>query len=153
PLATIRRNPMTTRPLPADLILTAGSHRSPDEGMCLLEAVAYVAGEPHTDSPECASEVIASFGRSWNDALDDQQRQRLRPYIHRLVGSAGTDEQEMARSWMAYDWLIRTHTVAWLRLAGLSNHAYALAGLPEIVDQPTIDLASPVINAARDAAR
>src|SRR5690606_25645787 len=116
-------------------------------------AVAYVAGEPHTDSPKCASDVIASFGRAWNDALDDQQRQRLRPYIYRLVGSAGTAEQEMVRSWMAYDWLVRTHTVAWLRLAGLSNHADALAGLPEIVDRSTIDLALPAINAARTAAR
>jgi hypothetical protein len=56
--------------------------------MCLLEAAAYVAGEPWSDSPECVSPVLAAFGRSWNDALDDENRQMLKPFIPRLVGTA-----------------------------------------------------------------
>lgn len=31
---------------------------------CLLEAVAYVAGEPLSDSPPCVCPVLASFGRA-----------------------------------------------------------------------------------------
>ena len=43
------------------LHLDKGSHRSFEEGMCLLEAVAWVAGETHSDRPKCASPVIAAF--------------------------------------------------------------------------------------------
>ena len=51
------------RELPAGLLLANGGHKSADDGMCLMEAVAYVAGEPHSDSPACASPILASIGR------------------------------------------------------------------------------------------
>src|SRR5688500_16148045 len=55
-----------------EITLSAGAHKSPEQGMCLLEAVAYVAGEPFSDHPKCVSPVIAAFGRRWNDDLDDE---------------------------------------------------------------------------------
>ncbi len=42
-----------------------------DRDLCIMEAVAFMAGEPWSDSPACASPVIAAFLRSWNDALSD----------------------------------------------------------------------------------
>jgi len=39
---------------------------------------------------------------------------------------------ELKRSLMAADWLIRVHTPAWLRLAGLVKQAESLEQLPEI---------------------
>ena len=39
------------------LVLQKGAHRSAAEGMCIMEAVAYVAGEPFSDHPSCASPV------------------------------------------------------------------------------------------------
>ena len=133
--------------------LQAGSHNSPDEGMCVMEAAAWVAGEPFSDHPQCASKVIGAFLRSWNDTLDDAGRQTLKPYIVRLVGSAGTPEQEDRRAWMALDWLVRSYTPAWLRLSGLTDQAATLAGLPEFVAGMDVPSIRPAINAVRkDAA-
>ncbi len=41
--------------------LAAGPHAGAEAGLCALEAVAYVAGEPHSDEPACASPSIAAF--------------------------------------------------------------------------------------------
>src|SRR5579862_3687990 len=102
------------------LVLKRGSHGASSGEMCVMEAVAYVAGEPWTDSPQCASPVIAAFLRSYNDSVDDEVRQTLKPFIPRLVGTRGSDALEERRSLAAADWLVRTHTPAWLRLAGLN---------------------------------
>src|SRR5688572_3642961 len=96
---------------PATIVLKHGAHQ-PDGEMCLLEAVAYVAGEPWSDHPECVSEVLGTFGRAWNDALpDDATRTRLLgPFITRLVGTRASADVEERRAWMALDWLVRTFT-------------------------------------------
>lgn len=58
------------------LTLAEGSHPDPDAGMCVMEAVAYFAHEPHSDHPACVSPVIGAFLRRWNDDLDDDGRQK-----------------------------------------------------------------------------
>ena len=78
-----------------------------DHGACVMEAVAFLAGEKWSDHPECASPALGDFLRSWNDGSTDEQRQELKQYIPRLVGSKGTKAQESERRWMAADWLIR----------------------------------------------
>jgi hypothetical protein len=147
------------------LTLLKGSHgENSDYQMCVMEAVAYVAGEPWSDHPECACPVLTSFMVPWNDQLGDADRQRLKPYIPRLVGTRSTSEVEQRRSWMACDWLVRTFTPAWLRLAGLNEDAAALEALPELTASELVDAALPTIKkaqksaaaagaAARDAAR
>jgi len=70
--------------------LDRGGHESWEKGACVMEAVAYVAGEPFSDHPACASPVITSFLISWNDSLPDDQRQMLKPYIPRIVGTKTT---------------------------------------------------------------
>ena len=66
-------------PILDTLELKQGVHRSFDAGACAMEAVAYLAGEPHSDHPICASPVISAFMREWNDSLDDEGRQKLKP--------------------------------------------------------------------------
>jgi len=112
--------------------LKKGAH-SPDSTFCVMEAVAYVAGEKWSDNPECACPIISAFLRSWNDSLPtDAERDRLlKPLIPKLVNTRNKSLEEK-RGVMAADWLIRTHTVAWLRLAGLNAQADSLANLPEI---------------------
>ena len=43
-------------------VLKAGSHSPPNGELtaCVMEAVAYVAGEPWSDHPACASPVMVS---------------------------------------------------------------------------------------------
>ena len=138
------------------LTLASGGH-DPDSGqMCVMEAVAYMAGEPWSDMPQCASPVIAAFCRAWNDTdgpYGEAIRARLRDYIPRLVNSRGTREQEDARAWLATDWLIRVQAPAWMRLApALVPHAEVLAALPPQTSAAAVRASAAAWDAASAAA-
>ena len=122
----------------ATLKLSSGDHSKRSDGVCLLEAVAWFAGRPHTDHPPCVSGVLGSFGRAFNDAIPDDARQRLIPYIPRLVGTATDDLQlELRRAFLAADAAVRIFAPIALRAAGLTAEADKLAALSEIVDEAT----------------
>jgi len=134
------------------LVLAKGSHDDREQGVCLMEAVAWFAGQEHTDHPPCVSPVLAAFGRSWNDALPDDQRHILKPFIPLLPGTAG-DGHELARSYLAVDWLAREHAPAFLALTpALIPHADALRALSPLRDARAVQAAKPALAAARDAA-
>jgi len=134
--------------------LSYGSHKSREEGMCLMEAVAYVAGEPHTDRPQCVCPVLAAFGRAWNDALDDEARNRLlKPFIPRLIGTRSTVEVEYRRTFMATDWAVRVAAPVWLRAAGLDDEAASLEALHPLTSAGGCLSAASMIAQVRDAAR
>jgi hypothetical protein len=115
----------------ADYTLAHGTHAAPEEGRCAMEWVSHLAGEPHTDAPTCVSPVLRAVCVTLNDGLADGPRQRLRPYLARTIGTAD-DGLDPARAWAAMDWLLRTYTPVWLRLAGLPGEAAALAAGPPI---------------------
>ena len=150
---------MSGIPIPARLAeldairLDSGGHDRFKDGHCVMEVVAYVAGEPHSDRPRCTSPAIAAFLRSWNDALDDADRQMLRFLVPVVIGTATGAADELRRAWMATDWLARTFAPAWLRLAGLGEHAAALEALPELSTDELATAAMGVIEAAGSAAR
>ena len=77
---------LTTEEL-ATITLKSGSHAKREEGVCAMEAVAWLAGEPHSDAPACTSPVIASFLRRWNDILptDAERNRLLRPLLPLMV--------------------------------------------------------------------
>lgn len=134
--------------------LDRGTH-DPGASMCAMEAAAYIAGEPWSDHPECVCPVIGAFMRSWNDALPDAERSALLlPLIAKTIGTRGSDALANRRAVVATDWLIRVNTPAWLRLAGLTEQADALAKLPEITDFAKMPGLMPTLKAVRkDAAR
>ena len=130
------------------------------DDLCVMQWVARFAHEDEssrpTDHPECTSQVLAAFAIAFNDGVDDETRQRLIPFIPRLVGTAGDPEADAARVWLATDWLVRTFTPRWLRKAGLGAEADALEALPELTTAELARSAQPIIDAARakaDAAR
>jgi len=135
----------------ASVQLQIGSHEAnAEQAMCVMEAVAYVAGEPWSDEPQCACPVITAFMVSWNDNLSDADRTLLlAPLIPLLVGTRSTPAIEQRRATMAADWLIRTHTPAWLRLAQLDSQAAALEALPEITDFAKCPSVVGTLNAVR----
>ncbi len=68
--------------------LVGGSIGDPGEGrMCLMSLVAFLAGEPHSDSPGCASPVIQAFAVALNDHMPRAARQRLKPFAPRIIGT------------------------------------------------------------------
>ena len=72
--------------------LKHGGHKGPSDGACVMEAVAFVAGEKWSDHPECVSPVIGAFLRSWNDSLPtDADRDRLlKPLIPKIIDTRST---------------------------------------------------------------
>ena len=51
------------------ITLDTGGHSDFEAGVCVMEAVAWVAGEPHSDHPQCASPVMTAFLTRWNDRM------------------------------------------------------------------------------------
>jgi hypothetical protein len=128
----------------------AGAHDTRDDGMCVMEAVAYIADELHSDHPKCACPVLSAFCRSWNDKLesDEERAKWLSEFVWRLPGTKSTPEIELRRSEMAYDWLVREYLPSFLELSpNLIPYAINLRGLPWITSR-NFELAVPVINAA-----
>ena len=146
---------MTTRDLNfGNLTLCAGSGSRGRE-LCLLEAAAWLAGESHSDHPQCVSVMLGVFGRHLNDVLPDDKRQLLKPCIPRLLATAG-DGRDETRRYMALDWLIRTWTPQWFDLAGRTEEATALRAMRRIADPIDALAAGPVVRDVRgraDAAR
>ena len=135
--------------------LDKGSHKPPNGNFaaCVMEAVAYVSGEPWSDHPECACPVITAFLVNWNDALSDTDRTRLLvPLIPKVVGTRGSAALANRRATMAVDWFIRVQTPAWLRLAGLTTQAEKLEAFPEIVDFAKTPSIKPTLDAIRSDA-
>src|SRR5829696_4141097 len=69
--------------------LEPGRHRSPNDGVCVVELASLLGGEKFTDRPKCVCPVIGSFLRSWNDGVGYADRQRLKPYASLVVGTGG----------------------------------------------------------------
>jgi len=137
------------------LHLLSGTHDSLNEGACVMEAVAYVAGEPWSDHPACACPVISTFLRSWNDSLPtDADRDRLlKPLVLQLIDTKSTRVIEEKRSYLALDWMIRVFTPKWLDLVpSLAPHSAALSDLTEIADMAGAVAARERVRAARAAA-
>lgn len=121
------------------LKLDKGSHVGPDYGFCVMEAVAYIAGEEWSDRPQCTSLVISDFLRTYNDAVDDNVRQSLKEYIPRLVGNRGSQETEIERSFILTEWYLHVQAPLWLRLGGFTNEADTLSSISNEILQSDKD--------------
>ena len=107
-----------------------GSHSSAEEGVCAMEAVAWLEGLEHTDSPACTCPIIAEFVRSVNDRADDEQRQRLVAYLPRLVGTVSPEHELERAQYLAWRAIVVFAPSA-LESAGLPDEAAKLRALPE----------------------
>jgi hypothetical protein len=113
--------------------LRRGAHPTRELGMCAMEMVAWLAGEPHSDEPSCTCPVLAAFVRACNDILSDDARIRhLRPLLPLLVNTRGSAACERARGLLAQDVLVRQLTPALLRRQHRHEEASLLASLPPI---------------------
>lgn len=132
----------------------SGSHPTREAGMCIMEAVAYVAGKEHSDAPYCACPVIAAFLRVMNDNVpDDRRGALLSDFVFRLVGTKATANIEQARAFMVADFAVRVVAPGALRVAGEQDLADKLAELPPIADEAAARAAADAARAAAYAAR
>lgn len=142
------------RPLDLDVLtLAVGRHADTQRAMSVVEAAAYVAGEPWSDRPACISPLIAAFLRSWNDALDDVTRNRLlKCFVLKAIGTNTAAAHEVTRAWLVTDWLVREQAPAWLALAGLTKDAARLRALPALTSSDIAVAIQPALTGAREHA-
>jgi hypothetical protein len=158
--STAAASPFATAPPLADagvpdldaVVLRATSTARRSTRLSPLELAAWFAHEPHTDQPTAVSPVVASFVRWWAAGLDDDTRQRLKPFVPRLVGTSGDPALDRARRWVAIDWLVRRQATAWLRLAGLVEGAERLAAIGPLTDERELATAVEVLGTATTVA-
>ena len=108
--------------------LQGGSHESADEGLCAMEAVAWLEGVEHSDSPSCTCPVITAFVRSINDRMPYSDRQKLVAYLPRLVGTVSPEHEQDRAEYLAWH-AITVVAPGVLERAGLKHHAATLRGL------------------------
>lgn len=135
--------------LPAGFRLKSGAHDAFESGACLLEAVAYVAGEEHSARPKCVSLVLASFGRAVNDGLDDDERQLLVPYIPRLIDTVSTIAHERRRECAIVDAVVHDVVPLALEAVGWQDLADRVRAITPIVDFDASRAACAVLDLAR----
>lgn len=71
--------------------LRKGSSRDPRAGACTMDAVSWFAYGHLGDRPECASPALTRYVIVGQDAMPHDVRQRLKPFIFRLIGSRDPD--------------------------------------------------------------
>ena len=135
----------------------AGSHPTREQGLCVMEAVAYLAGEQHSDEPKCACPVITRLAIWVNDSCSDELRQELLAALPwRIVGTKSTPEIEQQRAYMAADWAVRFVAPLLLDRAGLNEEADKLRALGAVdskgAARAAADAAADAADAAADAA-
>lgn len=77
--------------------LRRGNTDHPRNGACLMDAARWIVYREIGDDPECACPVIRAYAIRINDTLPDDERQRLKQFILRVVGNRDP-ENEMARA-------------------------------------------------------
>ena len=94
--------------------------------------------------------VIRRFGMSLNDRLNAEDRQRLRPFILRSIGTAG-DGREEERKRMCAEWLLDPLPTIYEK-AGLTKEAEEIRGLKAENQDALLENLSRVMYSAREAA-
>ena len=87
--------------IPTLPVLAAGGHKEGEDALCAMELVAFMERLPHSDQPECTCSVLAAYVRALNDGMPDDQRQRLLPYLARLVGTVDPSKEKPRAEMMA----------------------------------------------------
>ena len=155
----------------SNVTIKNGKHTTREEGMCVMEAVAFAANEPHSDHPQCACPALGAYARRLNDAYwlggDDERTKALRPAIMALVGSRSTDEVYWRRGFFFADCAVRElaplalesradRRERWKQpeaAALLREVALKLRAVPEIVDKASALAAMNVALGLRDDLR
>ena len=103
------------------MTLGHGSHKTFEEGACAMEAVAWLAGEEHSDAPQCACPVITRAVTRLNDRISDAKlrTELLLPLLPRLIGSRASREVMVKRGYVAADMAVRRSS--WLHGARRSR--------------------------------
>ena len=130
--------------------LRKGSTDHPKNGACLFDAGMWLVYGKIGDNPPCSCPIIRAYAISLNDNMPQDQRQRLKPFILRVVGNRDP-AAEPAR---IYKIILETaRRIVPLTLDLQPDHQAVLRTLPDDASYTTIaDAASAAYAASADAA-
>lgn len=80
--------------------LSVGKHNSPQDGMCHQEAVAWMAGEPHSDRPKCVAPCLGVFARRGQDDTPDDLRHLWNPTILKCIDTVSKDHENERKEFL-----------------------------------------------------
>ncbi|MDH3738964.1 MAG: hypothetical protein OER92_07205 [Alphaproteobacteria bacterium] len=98
-----------------------------DNELCVMSLVALLAGERHTDRPQAACPVIATFAIKVNDGIDCDTRQSLKPFAPRIVGTR--DGLARGRAWVLVNGILGEVLPRWAHDFGHTISAELLGKL------------------------
>jgi len=81
-------------------VLRKGYSHDPRNGACAMAAISWLVYGTNDYLPECACPIITTFVYLGNDAMDDQTRQRLIPFLHRIAGSLDPQREDVRQAIM-----------------------------------------------------
>ncbi|MCA8942591.1 MAG: hypothetical protein KDB80_08560 [Planctomycetes bacterium] len=127
------------KPLHERIPLLPGKHPTREHGMCAMELVAWLAGEEHTDQPECTCPVLGSVVRTFNDVVPDTDTRNryVRPLVPRLIHTVADEATQRRRAFLALDTAVRFFAAMSLAAAGKIDAAESINALPEVTDEAT----------------
>jgi len=131
-----------------NFIPSVGNHEAESGELCAMEYVAFLAGEKHSDQPQCACPVISEYVRELNDKMPDKWRYKLRGYLLRLIGNRAHDNEQARAEYLAFQ-VGRVFVPIAFRTAGPVDHAKAIEGAKSISE--LLDAADATSKAARVA--
>jgi hypothetical protein len=146
--------PEIVRSLPKNFLLKAGSHDDFERGACVMESVAWLAGEPFSDAPRCACPVVRTFAMRLNDRIDNDalRTELLLPFVVSMVGSKSTDTVAAYRARLAADWAIRgSLAIWWDEVSWLKPVAEKLRAMAPLVTSEALKEAATMLRAEREA--
>lgn len=73
--------------------LRRGKTDHPRNGACLMDAAKWIVYGEIGDDPECACPIIRAYAIGLNDMLPDDQRQRLKRFILRVVDNRDPESE------------------------------------------------------------
>jgi hypothetical protein len=142
--------------------LRQGNSDKPQNGACLLDAVSWFEYGTLGDHPPCVCDVIACYGRSINDRLPDAERQRLKAYIPRLVGTVDKGARRLRAKALArhtvctvlpmmYDAIREPAIAAMLRALSADAPMHELHAAALKARNATVDVAANAVTALNTA--
>ena len=124
--------------------LGRGTHRSPEDGACVMELASMIAGEPFTDRPRSVCRVIAAMLRAYNDVARDAPRQDLYRCASEVVGTRASHDVEAERLAHCIRVLgelrvARARSLSWRLRSPAPRRLMGLVESPKATGQPVDD--------------
>ncbi len=144
--------------------LSTGAHAEGSGKLCIMEAIAFIQREPHSDNPECTADEVSYFCQALNDRLPDELRPRLWEYAIRIAGTNDPAYTQERLDYLAIkacsmfaatacDGLIEPELVEAMRKANTVDEARAAAAAARAAAARAAAHAAAATRAAAAAAR